>query len=54
MNKNFKSECRMVEFRAIDNDDGKMIIEGYAITFDQPATHSMGNYTFTETIKRGH
>lgn len=53
MNKNFKSECRMVEFRAIDNDDGKMIIEGYAITFDQPATHSMGNYTFTETIKRG-
>ena len=53
MNKNFKSECRMVEFRAIDNDEGKMIIEGYAITFDQPATHSMGNYTFTETIKRG-
>jgi len=48
-----KNEQRYVEFRAIDNDEGKMIIEGYAITFDQPATHEYGNYKFTETIRRG-
>jgi HK97 family phage prohead protease len=46
-------EQRYIEFRAVDNDDGKMIIEGYAITFDQPATHEYGKYKFTETIKRG-
>lgn len=34
-------ETRMlnVEFRALDNDEDKMIIEGYAITFNSPATH---------------
>ena len=46
-------EQRLVEFRAVDNEDGKMIIEGYAITFDMPATHKRGAYSFTETIKRG-
>lgn len=39
--------------RAVDNTDGKMIIEGYAITFDKPATHQYGQRKFTETIKRG-
>lgn len=36
-----KKELRMVtpEFRAIDNEEDKMIIEGYAITFNAPATH---------------
>lgn len=38
----------MVEMRAIGEGE-KMTIEGYAITFDQPATHGR----FTETIKRG-
>lgn len=47
-NKN-KYERRIMEMRAVDNDDGKMIIEGYAIVFDQPATHGQ----FTETIQRG-
>jgi len=26
-------------FRALDDNDGKMIIEGYAVVFDSPATH---------------
>ena len=47
------SEKRLIEMRAIDNDDGKMIIEGYAITYEQAATHEYGDYKFTEVIKRG-
>ena len=36
-----EKEVRMLatNFRALDNDDGKMIIEGYAVVFDSPATH---------------
>ena len=52
MKKN-NNEHRYVEMRAIDNDEGKMIIEGYAITYDQPATHQYGERKFTEVIKRG-
>lgn len=48
-----KNEKRLIEFRAIDNEEGKMILEGYAITYDQPATHEYGNTKFTEVIKRG-
>ncbi len=48
-----KSEQRLIEFRAVENDEGKMIIEGYAITYEQPATHEYGKYKFTEVIKRG-
>lgn len=47
------NEQRYVEMRAVDNEDGKMIIEGYAITYDQPATHIYGTRKFTEIIKRG-
>ena len=43
-----KYERRMIEMRAV-GDGEKMTIEGYAIVFDQPATHGK----FTETIKRG-
>ena len=46
-------ERRMIEVRAVDNEEGKMIVEGYAITFDQPATHQYGSRKFTETIRRG-
>lgn len=46
-------EQRLVEFRAVENEEGKMLIEGYAITFDQPATHQYGERKFTEVIKRG-
>lgn len=40
-------EMRMLnqQFRAVDNEENKMIIEGYAIVFNQPAT-----YDYTEII----
>lgn len=42
-------EIRMVaeNFRVLNNDDGKMIIEGYAVVFDSPAKHG-----FTEIIDK--
>lgn len=46
-------EQRLVEFRAVENDEGKMLIEGYAIVYDQPATHQYGNRKFTEVIRKG-
>lgn len=46
-------EQRLVSFRAVDDEEGKMIIEGYAITFEQPATHKRGKFSFTEIVKRG-
>jgi hypothetical protein len=48
-----KCERRMVEMQAVENDENKMLIEGYAITFERPATHEYGGRKFTETIKRG-
>ena len=39
-------ETRCFEFRTVDNEEEKMIIEGYAITFNSPATH----YGMTEII----
>lgn len=51
--KNKIGEQRLIEMRAVGNEEGKMIIEGYAITYDQPATHEYNNYKFTEIIKRG-
>jgi HK97 family phage prohead protease len=41
-------ERRFAEMRAVKADADKMVIEGYAVTFDQPATH----YGFTEIIDR--
>ena len=40
-NAKINKEVRMldVKFRAVDNEDNKMIIEGYPITFNTPATH---------------
>ena len=49
----FQNEQRLIEMRAVDNEEGKMIIEGYSITYDQPATHEYGGRKFTEIIKRG-
>lgn len=48
-----KYEQRLIEIRSIENEENKMIIEGYAITFEQPATHNYGERMFTEVIKRG-
>jgi HK97 family phage prohead protease len=53
MSKNNGFERRLIEIRAIDNVENKMLIEGYAITFDKPATHDYNGRKFTETIKRG-
>ena len=52
MKKN-EHERRLIEIRAVDSDEDKMLIEGYAITFDQPATHQYGSRKFTEVIKSG-
>ena len=46
--KNNQFERRFVEMRAVGEGE-TMAIEGYAIMFNQPATHGR----FTETIKRG-
>ena len=50
-----KFERRLIEIKAVKNqeDENKMTIEGYAIVFEQPATHSYRSYKFTETINRG-
>lgn len=42
-----KKEIRMLcqEFKALENEDGKLIIEGYAIVFNSPSTHG-----YTEII----
>jgi HK97 family phage prohead protease len=44
-------ERRLAEIRAVQINEptDEMIVEGYAIVFDSPATH----YGFTETIDRG-
>ena len=52
MSKKKEFEQRLIEIRAVGEDD-KMTVEGYAITFDQPATHQYGSRKFTETIKSG-
>ena len=46
-------EKRLLNVEIKQNDSHAMIIEGYAITYDEPATHTSGNYTFTEVIKTG-
>lgn len=53
MSKQAEYERRLVEMRAVENDDDKMLVEGYAIMFDKPATHQYGSRKFTETIKKG-
>ncbi len=53
MSENKEFEQRLIEIRAVDGSDEKMTIEGYAITYDKPATHQYGSRKFTETIKAG-
>ena len=48
-----ESERRLIEIRALDNQEGEMLIEGYAITYNQPSTHQYGGRKFTEVIKSG-
>lgn len=53
MMKNEQCEQRLIEIRAVENEEDKMLIEGYAIVYEQPATHQYGSRKFTETIKKG-
>lgn len=46
-------EQRWIDFRALSPTDNEMNIEGYAIIYEEPATHKCGNRNFTEIIKRG-
>ena len=47
MNKATK-EVRLLEVRALEETESPMVIEGYAVVFDSPATH----YEYTEIIDR--
>lgn len=42
-----------VEERAEMSTEQPMIVEGYAVIYDQPQTYQFGDETYTETIKRG-
>lgn len=42
-----------VEERAEMGAEQPMIVEGYAVVYEQPQTYSFGDETYTETIKRG-
>ena len=53
MKKKNEPEQRFIEIRAIPGEGGEMVVEGYAITFDEPATHQYGDRKFTEVIRRG-
>ena len=53
MKKKNEPEQRFIEIRAVPGASGEMLVEGYAITFDEPATHQYGDRKFTEVIKRG-
>jgi uncharacterized protein len=46
-----KKEHRLMEIRAVqDPNDKEMIVEGYAIRFNEPATFSFGGEDFFEVI----
>ena len=42
-----------VEERAEMSTEQPMIVEGYAVVYDQPQTYEFGDETYTETITRG-
>lgn len=42
-----------VEERAEGEESRPMVIEGYAVVFDQPQTYRWGEETYTEVIRRG-
>lgn len=42
-----------IEERAEMEAEQPMIVEGYAVVYDQPQTYQFGEETYTETIKRG-
>lgn len=54
MAKEFKDakETRLIELRSVDSEDGKMIVEGYAVRFEEPTLIGSEEYGFTEVIDR--
>jgi hypothetical protein len=53
MGKTNDRERRIMEIRAVENDEDRMLIQGYALNYESPATHIYNNRKFTEIIKRG-
>ena len=54
MAKEFKDtkETRLIEMRAVDVEDGKMIVEGYAVRFEEPTLIGSEERGFLEVIDR--
>lgn len=46
-------EVRAMELRAVDNDENKMILEGYAVVFDEETQIGDDEWGFREVIDRG-
>lgn len=45
---NNEKERRLVEIRALEQENNEMVLEGYAVVFESPATH----FGYTEIIDR--
>lgn len=45
-------EIRQLELRSVENDTGEMILEGYAVVFDQETLIGGNEYGWFETIDR--
>ena len=46
-----KKETRLMEIRAAAEPDDQMIVEGYAIRFNEPAIFDIGGVEYREIIK---
>jgi uncharacterized protein len=45
-----KKEIRMMEFRAVENEENKMVLEGYAVVFNQETQIGDDTFGFREVI----
>lgn len=45
-------ETRLIEMRAVENDDNKMVVEGYAVVFNQPTLIGDEEFGWYEVIDR--
>lgn len=48
-----KKEVRSMELRAVENEENKMILEGYAVVFDTETQIGNDEWGFREVIDRG-
>ncbi|GIW49199.1 MAG: prohead protease [Caloramator sp.] len=44
-------ETRLIEIRTAPNDEGKMIVEGYAVRFNEPAVFTINGVEYREIIE---